>query len=1094
LNKVDEIYAISVAEEDGILTLKHWMNDHLNGSDNGGLANFYTDLYEVTTLPPGTPEEGKSVITAFGLYNGHSMTIVGWNDSIRWDYNNDGIYTTDLDINGDDIINVKDWEIGGVKISNSHGVNFADSGFSYVMYKVLAEEKVNGGIWNKNVHVIDVKENYAPMITYKVQLKHSSRKRIKVIAGVSADTNDLLPQNTIEFPGFNYQGGDHYMQGNDSLESHKTIIFGLDVTSLLSFIEPGEPAKFFLQVHEYDPMNVANGMLHYFALMDYQNGGTEIPSPVSDIPLIENGVTMASVVHSLNFDKVQVDTDELNPIIPGQPYSCQINASGGDDPYSWNLKTDYSINQSAVDYPDIQGEQLMSGGMNSGFIVQSIDFPFPFYGKTYDTLSIHVDGFINFNNTTFPLPYQQIDMGLFKYDPMLAVFLNRDLIFSGPENGVWYEGDENAASFRWKARVTNENGVFPVDFTAVLFQDGKMDFFFLENQDEEYLQRISGLSSGDGINYQTSTFTNIFPENGSTQITFIPKNFLSSLAINDSGLLYTDEISENKIYDIIVQASDKNEITGTRSFQLSENILFEYTVNSGGDNRIDYGEEAHLDFEITNIGALAINDLEITIDIFDLFIELLDNIEIVPAINAGETILLPDAFSFIADPFIPDNYALDFQVNFASGSELIEGTMSLEAYAPILKINSPIVADNDNGKLDPGEAAGIVFYVNNFGHSSAMNVITEILINDPYITITGTNPLNYGNIPAGGSVNDTLFIVVNENAPQGHQVVFELTISASPGIIVTEQFTLLIGRFPLLVIDLDPQMLNGPVVTTLLDDLEVYYDYINFIPDNLDSYQNLMVFLGRKFINHVLTAGEGETLMEFLGDGRNIYMEGGVTWYEDPQTVIHPMFNIQVESTTWTYHDSIFGIIGSFTENMEFEYIGNVAYYNYYLTSINPAFTLLHTSNPDHGCMVAYEAENYKTIGSNIDFFALNDNSPPSTKKYLLARILEFFNLEPTITNTPLFQSNSEGPALYCYPNPFKNEITISVNLKSNKPYSLNVYNLHGKLISELESGNSLSETGQSKNYHLKNLKPGVYFCRLQSHSEKVVVKIVKTY
>jgi len=269
LNKIDNYYSISVADEEGLLTLKHWLNDHLNGSDYGGLANFYTDLLGVNLLPEGTPEEGKSVVTQFGSYNGHAMTVVGWNDSIRWDYNEDGQYTNDIDINDDGIINVKDWEIGGFKLANSHGVGFADSGFCYVMSKVLAEEKYNGGIWNKAVHTIDVKEDYEPFLTYKIELKHTSRKCIKVTAGVSPDTTDLWPEHTQEFPLFNYQGGEHYMQGIDTIESQKTISFGLDVTPLLSYIVNDEPAKFFLQVHEYDPDNKATGSLIYFALMDY---------------------------------------------------------------------------------------------------------------------------------------------------------------------------------------------------------------------------------------------------------------------------------------------------------------------------------------------------------------------------------------------------------------------------------------------------------------------------------------------------------------------------------------------------------------------------------------------------------------------------------------------------------------------------------------------------------------------------------------------------------------------------------------------------------------------------------------------------------
>ena len=222
-NKIDEIYSMHVGDEEGLLILKQYMYDHLDGSATGGIANFYTDLYSYTTLPSGTPEAGKSVITEFGPYTGHSMTFIGWNDSIRWDYNNDGQYTNDIDINNDGEVTMKDWEIGGVILANSWGDGWADDGFCYVMYNVLAKEKMDGGIWNKMVNVIALKENYEPQLTFKVTLTHDSRNKIKVVAGVAADTNSALPQHLLEFPIFNYQGGDFYMQGDNSSNANKTL-------------------------------------------------------------------------------------------------------------------------------------------------------------------------------------------------------------------------------------------------------------------------------------------------------------------------------------------------------------------------------------------------------------------------------------------------------------------------------------------------------------------------------------------------------------------------------------------------------------------------------------------------------------------------------------------------------------------------------------------------------------------------------------------------------------------------------------------------------------------------------------------------------
>ena len=185
--------------------------------------------------------------------------ICGFNDSIRFDYNSDGQYTNNIDINGDGIVNMQDWEIGGVKIANGYaGTGWCNSGFCYTMYKVFADNMGSGGIWNHSAYIIDVKENCGPQLTMKVTLKHDSRNKLKVTAGLATDPSAPFPSVVQEFPIFNYQGGNNYMQGGTT-EADKTIEFGLDLTPLLSQLYAGQQGKFFLKVQEADPGNSYTG-------------------------------------------------------------------------------------------------------------------------------------------------------------------------------------------------------------------------------------------------------------------------------------------------------------------------------------------------------------------------------------------------------------------------------------------------------------------------------------------------------------------------------------------------------------------------------------------------------------------------------------------------------------------------------------------------------------------------------------------------------------------------------------------------------------------------------------------------------------------
>ena len=79
----------------------------------------------------------------------------------------------------------------------------------------------------------------------KVNLDFTSRNKLRILAGIAADTSHHLPEQTISFPIFNFQGGNHFMQGNDSIPSQKNIEIGLDVTPLLGYIGSGETARFF---------------------------------------------------------------------------------------------------------------------------------------------------------------------------------------------------------------------------------------------------------------------------------------------------------------------------------------------------------------------------------------------------------------------------------------------------------------------------------------------------------------------------------------------------------------------------------------------------------------------------------------------------------------------------------------------------------------------------------------------------------------------------------------------------------------------------------------------------------------------------------
>jgi hypothetical protein len=1093
-NRIDNIYTIHVGNEEGLQVLKYWLYDHLEGSPYGGLANFYTDLYGFTYLPEGTPEAGKAVITEFGPYNGHSMTFIGWNDNIRWDYNNDGQYTNDVDINGDDEVNMKDWEIGGVILANSWGDGWADSGFCYVMYNVLAREKQDGGIWNKQVNVFDVKQDYNPTITFKINLKHDSRSKIKIMAGVSSDTNDLWPKHIIEFPIFNYQGGDYYMQGNNSAEIYKTLEFGLDVTPLLSYLNPGEAARFFLQVQEKDPANSATGKVIDFALMDYTGIPLEIPCSVTDLPIVENGITTLSVVHDVTWDKVVIDTEELPAFNIGENYTHQMVASGGTPPYKWSVDPGYEENMVQIENPNIIGIQLTPNNSQSGWVTQAIDFQFPFYDFKSDSITIHVDGFLMFKEIPYPLPYQVDDRLLFKNERMIAALLNKDLkLNSGSGDGIWYEGDDSHAAFRWKGTVEVPGDDYHLDFTTILYPDGKIELFINDYDDPEDLSRITGISNGDGQNYILSEVSNILPAEEDQSLVYLPTTFPVESDITEEGLLTVLPENEEKIYNLNIRVTDDHNISTTEKFQLSNGLLYVFSILSGSNDIIDAGETAHVSLTVKNIGNVVLTNLVLTALIDDSYINLLDNTEAIGDLAPGESIDLDDAISFEVANFTPDGYNFTVHLEFTSDAGNWESILNLRSYAPSITMGSPIILDGNNGRLDPGETADLVIPLFNSGQSLAEEVTGEIISFDAYITFNSSPMLTYGNILQGEVKYDTVNVTVSENTPQGHFAWFNLMISALPDIQINHDFELLIGRYPVYVVDLDPDLLSGPVIKETLEEMDIMHGYDNALPANTNSYQNLLVILGRKFAQHVLTDFEASVLKDFLEEGGNVYMEGGLTWYDDPQTVVHPMFGLTTSYINWHDADSVFGAEGTPMEPMIFEYQGAMSYYNYHLLPEATAFPILTSQLGEFNFAIANETEIYKTIGSTIDFGALVDQDHPSTKKNLMAKILEFFGTEVTITDLPESREPEITSQLNCMPNPVTNNVTFSIQIPRKEIGELNILDLQGNHIKSLTHNKSLEKGTTKLDFNLKELPAGVYIGQLKTQHQILNIKIVKT-
>ena len=670
-NRISEMYAIPIDDEDGLLTLKHWLNDHLAGEASGGLANFYSSCPSndfLAVIPPGNPSAGKHLLPYFNNLVNHSMTIVGYDDDVRWDYNNDGQYTNNLDITGDGIVDLRDWEIGAVIVCNTYGESFGDNGFCYIPYCKLASLPAEYGIWNKCVYVVQVRDEVFPQITFKATITHPCREMLKLTAGIANDTNATRPVKTLEFNVFNRQGGCRYMQGGTTVESNKTLELGLDVSPLLNYVEPGHPCKFFLIASSFSDMyHNSEGVVQNFSLMDYTSG-TEVEQvcPSTNVALMPGDTLWLSVVRAINFSKPVIQNTLLPDMEVDSNYQQTLHATGGKPPYHWELNRKYKIEEINVPFPTESGQVIPLSNANNGYATVELPFTFPYYGDEYDKIVVYADGYIAFHHQPNDWPFLSTissqattmqDMAIRSICPFKADLMNctvRKIVGSDNLTLVFH---------------ANINGnVYTVNFAVRLHSSGSIEFIygsmnFLGNSfwsalvrgDNQLIQHTpaSGHFAAD-INHRSYRFT--------------PTPLPEGLTLSPDGILSgkVDYTFEDTTF--AVTCHDNNDVQTTQDIHLScravsRVLVSDIIVNGKSEPYIYAGDTLFFDISLLNADTIPYHNSTILVQSDDPFVIFLDSIESLGDIVPGEPRTFSHCAACIIHRNIPDNHPIPFSIH-----------------------------------------------------------------------------------------------------------------------------------------------------------------------------------------------------------------------------------------------------------------------------------------------------------------------------------------------------------------------------------------------------------------------------------------------
>jgi PKD repeat protein len=180
-----------------------------------------------------------------------------------------------------------------------------------------------------------------------------------------------------------------------------------------------------------------------------------------------------------------------------------------------------------------------------------------------------------------------------------------------------------------------------------------------------------------------------------------------------------------------------------------------------------------------------------------------------------------------------------------------------------------------------------------------------------------------------------------------------------------------------------------------LDNLQVSYLSLNYLPENIADHAAVFVSAGTKYNgSHLLTTEEGNLLATYLQSGGKLYLESYSTWYYQKKTRVHPFFKYTSSKIPAWFFPSLKGVPFTFTDSLQFSYIhpSNYALFNFIPTF--PAFTsFMNTDTLPKGVQVVYKGDDYSTIGSMFEFGSLIDGSGSSNKVNLMRHYLDLFDV-----------------------------------------------------------------------------------------------------
>ena len=329
--------------------------------------------------------------------------------------------------------------------------------------------------------------------------------------------------------------------------------------------------------------------------------------------------------------------------------------------------------------------------------VVNLPFPFQFYGRMYDQITVCSNGFIAMGVTengefrNFRLP------GAMGPSPMIAPFWDDLATHSG--SGIYTMFDRSNHSFviEWYNMKNGYNGSSVETFQVILYD-----------------QATYNTSLGDGpIKFQYHTFNNVNVQSGRRHGNY------STIGIEDHTGRRGLEYSFNNLYPTAAAPLSHGKaiyITNVPIYHESSNILIAATYLDDENNVVEPGETVKLGVLLENSGNLLADEIEATLSTTSEYV-LIQNAESdYYPLEAGATGVNRSPFTFTVSQDCPAGHVIPFALLVEAGEDTWNRQFSIQVDSSQLHYYSFLISDyegNFNGVIDPDEEVKLIINLRN---------------------------------------------------------------------------------------------------------------------------------------------------------------------------------------------------------------------------------------------------------------------------------------------------------------------------------------------------------------------------------------------